>query len=346
MNQTSTLAKVAGALVLLSLLVPSALAVQQQLQIQVVANSPVFAGQTVEVTAVVLLDNGTTVGQRATFTGKVYYPNGTAITLAAPTILAGGGLVKWTYTLPSNAPDGLYSVYIYATLAGTNSTAGLGSFTVNSQIASKGGLTSIMTSLTSVSTQLGTLSTNLASLSLAIKGNFSAVLSEMSTNFATLAAVTNSISTTQTHILTSLKANITTVLNTMSNDYGLMSAALSTGFGGVHTSIGGLSTDLLGNFTMLSGALSALRTSLGALATSASISGLSDSLKSGFGSVNAALGSLATSAQASALMTSIQSLSNQAALSSDIQDFLLLPVALLALIIIAFLFFRKRPKPS
>ena len=342
LNRAPTLVRVTGTLLLLALLVPSALAGAQQLKIQVAAMSPAYAGQTIQITATVQLGNGTAVGSKASFAGsKLFYPNGTAITLATPTVVA-GQLVRWSYPLPANAPDGLYSVTIRATLSPYNATWGLGSFTVNSQVASKSGLTSVMAQLTSMSTQIGSLSTGLAALSSDMKGNFSAVLSELSTEFGTLTSSLNSISTSQANMQTSLKANFTTVLGAISNDYGLTSSAISTGFSGVHTSIGGLSADMNGNFSLLTGALNALKTEVGGLANSASISALNDSMSSGLAAVRTGLGQLASSSQAGDLKSSIQSLANQAALISNIQDFLLLPVVIAVLIIIAFVFLRKQ----
>lgn len=343
MNRASTLVNVAGALFLLSLLVPSALASPpEQLNVQIVANSPVFAGQTVEIAAVVQLANGTVVGSKATLGGHIYYPNGTAINLPVPTGV--GVYVKWVYIVPNNAPDGLYAITISASLAKFNSSWGLGSFTVNSQLASKAGVTSVMTQLTSMSTQLGTLTTNIAALSSEIKGNFSAVLSQLSTEFGTLTSTLNAVSTAQTNIQTTLKANFTTAIGDISNDYGLLTNMLNDGFGGVHTSFKGLSSDLSGNFTAMTAQLNNMKAALGTLATAGQITLLNGSLNSAFQGVNTGLGQLATSAQANSLMTSLQSLSNQLTLSTEIQDFFLLPVAIFILVLFAWVFLRKPKK--
>jgi len=342
LNRASTLPRVIGTVVLLSLLVPMAFGVQQQLKVSVQASTPVFAGQTVEITALVQLDNGTSVGGKATFTDvRIYYPNGTTvISLPAPTGLL-GGLVKWTYTLPANAPDGLYSVTMYAALAKTNSSWGLGSFTVNSQIASKSDLTSITTSITSLSSQLGTLTSNLAKLSSEMKGNFSSVVSTISTDYTALSGGVSTITTSLGALSTGMKANFTAAAGTLSSDYGSLSTALSSGFGGLKTSVGGLSTDIKGNFTSLTGTLQSITTALGNLATSADISLLNNSISLSFQNVNAAIGQLATSAQAIDLKNSVNSLANQLTLASNIQDFLILPVMLILLIVIVFVFFRK-----
>ena len=341
MDRSSALARVVGTALLLSLLVPSAMAGLYQIQIHVEATTPVFAGQTVQIVATTQLGNGTTVGQRATFTAKLYYPNGTAITLASYTVVV-SSLVKWTYALPANAPDGLYSVIIFATLAGTNSSTGLGSFTVNSQIASKGGLTSIMSSLSTISTQLGTITTSLSSLSLEMKGNFSSVVSTISTDYTALSGGVSAVRTSLGTLSSDMKANFTAAASTLSTDYSALSTAVSSGFGGLRTSVGGLSTDIRGNFTSLTGTLDSMSATLGNLATSTDISVLNNNLTASFRGLNVALGQLASSAQAGDLKTSIESLGNQVTLASNIQDFLILPLVLLLLIIFVFVFFRKR----
>jgi len=345
LNRASTLTRVIGTAVLLSLLVPSAFAVpHQQIEISIQATTPVFAGQTVQIVATVQLDNGTAVGSKATFTyTKVFYPNGTAITLSAPTVVA-GQLVRWTFTLPANAPDGLYAVTIYAALARTNSSWGLGSFTVNSQVASKSGLASITTSITSLSSQLGTLASSLATLSSEMKGNFSSVVSTVSTDYTALSGGVSNIRTSLGTLSTDMKANFTAAASSLSSDYGSLSTAVSNGFGGLKTSVGGLSTDIKGNFTALGGTLQSMTSTLGNLATSADISLLNNSISLRFQSVNVALGQLATSAQAIDLQNSMNSLANQLTLTSNIQDFLILPIVLFLLIVIVFVFFRKSKK--
>jgi hypothetical protein len=341
LSRESTLAKVLGTAFLLSLLVPSALATPlYQIQIQVNTMSPVFAGQTETIAATVQLGNGTTIGTRVGFTAKLYYPNGTLVTLPAPTIVT-SALVKWTYALPANAPDGLYSVTIYATVTGVNATTGLGSFTVNSQIASKSGFTSITTSLASISSQLGTVTSNLAALSAGMKGNFSSVVSTISTDYTALSGGVSAIRTGLSTLSLDMKANFTSAATTLSSDYGSLYNTMSSDFNGMKLSLGGLSTDIRGNFTEFSGTLQTITATLSNLATSTDISVLNGNISASFRSLGADLGQLASSSQASDLKSSLDSLTNQVTLGSNIQDFLILPVVLLLLIVLVFVLFRK-----
>lgn len=304
LNRAPTLAIVTGTIILLAFSIsPVSAGVPQQLQITVVASSPVYAGQTVQITATVQLNNGTAVGSKASFTGsKVYYPNGTtSVTLSSPTIVV-PQLVKWTYTLPANAPDGLYSVLIRVTLAKTNSTWGLGSFTVNSQIASKTGLNSLATQLGTLSSQLTGLTTGLANLSSNMKGNFTAVQDAVSADYT----------------------------------------ALSSGISGVKTSVDGLSASMSGNFTRMFGMLDTISGAIGNLATSGSVSDLKSTVTSGFSSINSALGNLATSAQSTGLRDAVQTLGNQATNIFSVQTYVLLPILVAALVIVLILLLRKR----
>jgi hypothetical protein len=336
LNRVSTLGRIAGAAVLLLLLVPSALAIPaQQLQISVNATSPVFAGQTVQITATVQLNNGSAIGTRVSFTyAKIFYPNGTAVALPAPTVVA-SQLVEWTWTLPAKAPDGLYTVTLYAALAGTNSSWGTTSFTVNSQIASKTGLTGITTQLTGISSQLSAISKDM-------EGNFSAVLTALSTDYSALSSSVSTLAPKLGALAVNMKANFTTVTSALSSDYGSLSTSVSSGFKSIGTSISGLSGDIGGNFTLLASSVQAVKNDLNSLASSVSISGLNSTVIAGFGSINSALSTLASSSQANSLQSSIQQLGNQATLISNIQTYLLVPVALAALILLVFLILRKR----
>ena len=292
------------------------------------------------IAATLQLGNGTTVGNKATFTTKLYYPNGTTITLGAPTVVT-SALVRWTYSLPSNAPDGLYSVTIYATAKGVNATTGLASFTVNSQIASKSGLTTITSSLTSISSQLGTLTSKLAALSSDMKGNFSSVVSTISTDYTALSTGVSDIGTRLTTLSSDVKANFTAVSSSLSTDYSSLSSAISSDFSNLKLTMGGLSSDIRGNFTEFAGTLQSISTTLRNLATSTDITVLRNNITASFSGLSAALGQLASSSQASNLKTSLDSLSNQLAMTANIQDFLILPIVLLLLIVIVFVFFRK-----
>lgn len=270
----------------------------RQLQVSVTAASPVYQGQAVQIVATVQFANGTAVGNKATFTGsKVYYPNGTAFTLTAPVVIA-PQIVKWTFVVPLNAPDGLYTATIRAA-AGPNATWGLGSFTVNSQLASKSGLTALGTQLNSLSSKLSTLSSQM-------KSNFTAMLTSMTSSFSSL------------------------------------SSSISGDFGSIQVSLAKVTNNLATNFSSISGTLGTINVALNSIPTSSSIADLKSTVATGFGNVNSALGSLATSAQVSRIDGAVQSIGSQATGISNTQTYIVLPVVILALVLVAIGIIRKR----
>ncbi|MBI3859821.1 MAG: hypothetical protein HY296_06270 [Thaumarchaeota archaeon] len=275
-------------LMLNSLALPASASKSRQLLISVQASSPVFAGQTVQISATLQYSNGTAEGNKASFAGShVYYPNGTAVALSATPTVTAPELVRWGYILPSNAPNGLYSVTIRATL-GPNATWGQASFTVNNQIASANGLNAISSQLSSVSSQLGLLSSD-------------------------------------------MKENFTDTLNAVSSDFASMQGQ-----------VGSLSASMAENFTALSGTLATIGGSIGSLATSASVSDLKATVQSDIGGINSMIGSIATSAQVSAISSGVQSLQTQASNISNVENYVLLPAMLAAIVLILIVLIRRR----
>ncbi|MBI3840407.1 MAG: hypothetical protein HY297_00375 [Thaumarchaeota archaeon] len=180
----------------------------KQLQISVAAASPVFPGQTVQITATVQFSNGTAVGNKASFAGShIYYPNGTAVALPAKTVTA-PELVRWSYNVPSNAPNGLYTVTIKATVL-ANVTWGQASFTVNSQLASASGLAAIGSQLTSLGSQLTSLSSRVHLLSSDMSGNFTAVLNVLSADFGDIQGQVSGLSSSMATNFTALSGALT-----------------------------------------------------------------------------------------------------------------------------------------
>jgi hypothetical protein len=127
--------------------------------VQVLATSPAYAGQTIQIAVLTESSiNGSLAA--ATFTTVHYHtPQGTLVTLGTPTTIH-KGFYFWTVQLPANASDGTY--FVHAWVNNNNIQGqGLGSFTVNSAIASSSSVSALQKSVSDLSAAVQTISTGL-----------------------------------------------------------------------------------------------------------------------------------------------------------------------------------------
>jgi hypothetical protein len=201
---------------------PGPTPVASQLNVHVDAATPDYAGQSVGVAATVTWANGSLATVSNWLTAEYFAPGSTTPTpLGSPTAIVEGSTIvayAWTVALPSSAADGLYLVHLQAN-ATNNAGYGSGSFTVNSQIASKTGLASIASSITalqssvaSISTAVTGLQTSLTSISTSVS-SLSGLSGQITTLGNQVTSAANGISTTQTYVLVvAVLAAITLVL--------------------------------------------------------------------------------------------------------------------------------------
>jgi hypothetical protein len=185
-----------------------------QLVVQVGATSPVYAGQQVQVMALVSWTNGTLAQSFVKVTAHYHNPSGTPTPLGAGMLMA-RGMYMWTISLPSNAPDGLYFVMVNAN-ATTTAAWGAAGFTVNSQIASQSGLSSLQSSVNSLGTNV---TKGFASLQSAVT-SLSQTLSSLSTTVSQLQSSASNLATTL--------GNIQNQLTSLSNTASSLSSQLGT----------------------------------------------------------------------------------------------------------------------
>jgi hypothetical protein len=198
------------------------------LEIYATASTPVYAGQTAQISALVAWNNGT-AATGASFKVFLVSPSGTATPLTASPTTPTSGDYWWTYPVPSGSADGLYAFIVGAT-SGSFTVWTQTSFTVNSQIASQGsisGLGSTFTTLqkdlggnfSALSTAVGTVGTAVSGVSSTLTsiqttlGNINTAVQNLSGLSSQLTSVSSSISTTQTYVLVvAVLAAITLVL--------------------------------------------------------------------------------------------------------------------------------------
>ncbi len=202
------------------------------ISVQALASTPVFAGQTVQVTALVSYSNGTLA--TASWTGSHYHtPAGAANALTAPTSI-GSGMYMWTITLPSSAANGLYSVHLKANVSG-NIAWGVAGFTVNSALMPsnnavlqndlKNNFSALTSSLTSLSSAVSGLSSTLSSVSSTVSSLNTAV-SGLSSAMTSVQSAVGGLGTTLSNIQTTL-GNVNTNVNNLSGLSGNLQSATS-----------------------------------------------------------------------------------------------------------------------
>ncbi len=208
------------------------------LEVQVATASPVYAGQTEQIDALVVLSNGTTPASLSV-QGHYHGPTGAATPLGSPTLLH-SGMYQWTVTLPSTAADGLYDVMIYAN---SSSFAAWGSagFTVNSQIAPASSLHSILGNLTAIGTSLASLTTTTNGISTAIGAlttTVNSISSQVSSDHTVITGIQSTVSTLNTAV-----SGITTSLNTLTSDMTTLMSSVS-GLSGLSSQMSSLSSQV------------------------------------------------------------------------------------------------------
>jgi hypothetical protein len=192
------------------------------LAVHVDANSPAFAGQSVEVAATVTWANGSLASVSSWLTAEYFTPGATTPTsLGSPTKITEGTTVvayTWTVALPSTAADGLYLVHIQANASGTASY-GTGSWTVNGQVAKESSVAALASTLASIQTSISSIQGSLSSLSTAstnIQTSVQALQSSVGSLSGLAAKIDGAVSginTTQTYVLVvAVLAAITLVL--------------------------------------------------------------------------------------------------------------------------------------
>jgi len=198
------------------------------LEVMATASTPVYAGQTAQISALVAWNNGT-AATGATFKVFLVSPSGSATPLTTTPLTPTSGEYWWNYPVPAGSADGLYALVIGAT-AGTFTEWTQTSFTVNSEVASQanlGGLSKDMqgnfsalnTAIQAVSTAVGTVNTAVSGVSSTLSsmqttlGNINTAVQNLSGLSSQLSSVSSSISTTQTYVLVvAVLAAITLVL--------------------------------------------------------------------------------------------------------------------------------------
>jgi len=188
---------------------PAPTAVTSALVLQ--AESPVFAGQTAYIYAMVQSAGGLA---NATFPVAEYFtPSGVSSALGAPVQLA-TGLYEWSVALPSSAPSGSYLVYVQSNVSGSLTNAVV-QFTVNNDIASN-----------------SSVSSGFSSLSSSVSSGFSSLSSQLTTIQGSL--------TTLTSEYTSLSTAVGNMASTLNSDYSSLSSSVSS----IGSSLGSMSSTL------------------------------------------------------------------------------------------------------
>jgi prefoldin subunit 5 len=223
------------------------------LVVQLAANSPVWAGQTEQLAVLVSWNNGSLACDKPCFaTVHFYTPDGNLVNIypTSNPVIVHRGFFIWTWTVPASAPDGLYAIHAWASLkigSVTYQGQGLGSYTVNSQLASASTVTAVKTELDSVSsmltgvtsslssmtTQMGTLATSVTNIQsslttvqggLAGIGDIKTSLASLKTSVDSVTSSVNTLSSTMTQIqsnLNNLLSSLGTLQTTMSGLSGL-----------------------------------------------------------------------------------------------------------------------------
>ena len=204
---------------------PAPTAVTSALVLQ--AESPVFAGQTVYIYAMVQSAGGLA---NATFPVAEYFtPSGVSSALGAPVQLA-TGLYEWSVALPSSAPSGSYLVYVQSNVSGSLANAVV-QFTVNNDIASNSslssGFSSVSSTLTTMQGSLATLTSEYTNLSTAVGNLGSTLNSDYSSLSSSLGSLSSSVSSGFSSLgstLSSISSGVSSVQSSLSS----MSSTLSS----------------------------------------------------------------------------------------------------------------------
>jgi len=250
------------------------------IDIFVAAATPVYSGQTVNIEAMLVwAANGTLVtATNTTITATLLPPTGASSSLGTPAASSTRGQYYWTTTLPANASDGAYFIQVVARhgLSGVNNFGwGLGSFTVNSKLASTTGVTTGVTSavtsaLTPITTSLASLTTSVAGLTSSLTA-ITSTLNTVSTNINAINSAVSGLSTTLGTVNTNV-ASLGTAISTLSSTVNTISTSVSSLSSGIQT----LTSDVQGvqttvtNLAGLSSQMTSLQSSVTSLNSSVS----------------------------------------------------------------------------
>jgi hypothetical protein len=195
------------------------------LVITAAAGSPVYAGQTTQISALVTWNNGS-AASGATFQAWLVSPSGSAAPLTAAPTTPVSGVYWWSYPVPASSANGLYAVVLGASSGGFKAWTQT-SFTVNSQIANGASIAAWAATMqkdlggnfSSLNSAVGTINTAVGGITTTL-GNVQTQIGTINTNVGSLSGLStkltdaaNSIGTTQTYVLVvAVLAAITLVL--------------------------------------------------------------------------------------------------------------------------------------
>jgi hypothetical protein len=228
---------------------PAPTAVTSALVLQ--AESPVFAGQTAYIYAMVQSAGGLA---NATFPVAEYFtPSGVSSALGAPVQLA-TGLYEWSVALPSSAPSGSYLVYVQSNVSGSLANAVV-QFTVNNDIASS-------SSVGSLSSQLSNVNSSLRS---AVSYGFSSVSAQIASSAISLSSQLTTMQRSLTNLqseYTNLSTAVGNMASTINSDYSSLSSSVSS----IGSSLGSMSSTL----STISSGVSSIGSSLSSMSSTLS----------------------------------------------------------------------------
>jgi methyl-accepting chemotaxis protein len=189
-----------------------------QLIVQVAASSPVFAGQTAEVTALVFWNNGTLAQPFVKVMAHFHDPTGVDHELGNGTrMMNERGMYIWT--LSPKYGDGLYFVVVNATTSSVTAWGSAG-FTFNSQLASQSTLNSLSSNVTkglsSLQSSVSTLSSALSQLQSSVSG-LATTLGNIQSSLGSLTSTVGSINAAVGQLQQSASGLATTLGNIQSS---------------------------------------------------------------------------------------------------------------------------------
>lgn len=193
----------------------AAAAPSKGISIEVTSGGPFYPGQSFNVYALVQWSNGS-LAAVSNFP-IAHYHTGTALTMLGTATMVHKGFYFWTVSTTGLA-DGVFGVHIEANASGAISQ-GLGSFTINSALASSSALNALSTVVGNLQTSVGTISAGVANIQSTLQSLSTSIssLSGLSGQISTLSGhvtdATNALSSTQTYVLVvAVLAAITLVL--------------------------------------------------------------------------------------------------------------------------------------
>jgi uncharacterized protein YoxC len=194
------------------------------------AASPLYAGQTAQVSAWVIWSTGAPA-KSVTFTVWLVSPSGTAAPVTASAANPAAGEYWWNLPLASSASDGLYAVLVNASATNSGTTYwafAQTSFTVNSQIASTSAVAALQSSL---NTAVANITGSLKGITTGVNEVASSV-GQLSTAVGGVSSSIGSLTTT----VNGIQSGLTSLTSTV--------GSINTAVGQIQTSLGTLSTNV------------------------------------------------------------------------------------------------------